>query len=43
MFVGSVTAEGLVEVNGDKVTKPAPISHLAISGLPTRGEMQLAP
>ena len=43
--VGSVTAEGLVEVNGgvDRATKPAPASHLAKSGLPTRGDVQLAP
>ena len=44
-IVGSVTAEGLVEVNRgvDRVTKPAPASHLATSGLPTRGDMQFAP
>ena len=44
-IVGSVTGEGLVEVDGgvDRVTKPAPTSHLATSGLPTRGDMQLAP
>jgi hypothetical protein len=43
--VGSVTAQGPVEVNGgvDRATKPAPISHRATSGLPTRGDRQLAP
>lgn len=42
-IVGSVTAEGLAEVDGgvDRVTKPAP--HRAASGLPTRGDMQPAP
>ncbi len=44
-IVGSVTAEGLAEVDGgvDRVTKPAPTSHRAASGLPTRGDMQPAP
>jgi hypothetical protein len=40
-IVGSVTAKGLVEVDGggDRATKLAPASHLAASGLPTRGDM----